>query len=284
MQDVDMVLPFDESLEDVLTEFARWSMLAGHAERTINSKTSILRRMQRLGVSPLDATADELADWLASLDLSRSSRSTYRAQLRGWFGWLVASGRRADDPAADLPAVRVPRGTPHPLTPEQVQDVLAACSDFRAQTTRAYVLLAAYAGLRAHEIAKMRGEDVNGAELTVVGKGGVATTVPLPPVLARLAEQMPQTGWWFPSPSGDGHVSRVTVSTAIQRAFQRAGVQAVPHSLRHYYCTQALRASGGDLRLTQRLARHASPATTAIYTQVLDEAAAAAVVAIPGAE
>jgi len=64
----------------------------------------------------------------------------------------------------------------------------------------------------------------------------------------------------------------------------RAGIQAVPHSLRHFYCTQALRSSGGDLRLTQRLARHASPATTAIYTQVLDEAAAAAVVAIPGAE
>lgn len=284
MQNVDMALPFEESLTDILGEYTRRSILAGHSERTIKSKTSLVLRLQRSGVSPLDATSDELAEWVASLDLSRSSRATYRTQLRAWFAWLAESGRREDNPADGLPQVRVPRGTPHPLTPKQVQAVLAACADSRARQTRAYVLLAAYAGLRAHEIAKLRGDDVGERELTVVGKGGVASTVPLPPVLARLAEQMPQIDWWFPSPTGVGPVSRVSVSIAIQRAFQRAGIQAVPHSLRHFYCTQALRSSGGDLRLTQRLARHASPATTAIYTQVLDEAAAAAVVAIPGAE
>ena len=64
---------------------------------------------------------------------------------------------------------------------------------------------------------------------------------------------------------------------------KRAGVAGTPHALRHFYVTQVLRATGGDLRTTQRLARHASPATTAIYTQVLDETAARAAAAIPGA-
>jgi site-specific recombinase XerD len=48
------------------------------------------------------------------------------------------------------------------------------------------------------------------------------------------------------------------------------------HMLRHAYATSLLRApedggAGANLRITQELMRHASPATTAIYTQVTDQ-------------
>ena len=129
----------------------------------------------------------------------------------------------------------------------------------------------------------MRGEDVRGTELEIVGKGGGLSTVSVVPVIRRLADGMPTSGFWFPSDAPSGHVHRCSVSAAIQRAFGRAGVTAVPHSLRHFYCTQYLRASGGNLRETQRAARHASPATTAIYTQVLDERMAQTAARIPGA-
>lgn len=64
---------------------------------------------------------------------------------------------------------------------------------------------------------------------------------------------------------------------------KRAGVTGTPHGLRHHFGTQVLRASGGDLRTTQRALRHASPATTAIYTQVADEALFRAIGGIPAA-
>ena len=215
--------------------------------------------------------------------MTRSTRATYRAQLRAFYAWLADDGRREDDPAIKLPKGKVPRGVPHPLTPAQVVAVLEACADPRAWQTRAYVTLGAFAGLRAHEIAKVRGEDFRGDEIVVVGKGGVSSTVPKAPVIARLAETLPERGFWFPSNSPAGHVHRCSVSTAIQRAFQRAGVVAVPHALRHHYCTEVLRSSGGDLRTTQRAARHAQPSTTAIYTQVADETLVRAVLGIPGA-
>lgn len=287
--DGDVPLPFPECLDDVLAAWRRYGVAASHSGRTIASRAGTVRLLARDGIDPMTVTRDELVDWLGELTardgspLSRATRATYRTHLRAWCAWLVEDGRRIDDPAARLPTARVPRGVPHPLTPAEVDQVLAACSHPSAAQTRSYVLLAAYAGLRAHEIAKVRGEDVHGSELRVVGKGGVSSTVPLSPVLQRLAGQSPASGWWFPTWSASGHVHRSTVSAAIQRAFRRAGIVAVPHALRHFYCTEVLRSSGGDLRTTQRAARHASPATTAIYTQVADETLTRAIFGIPGA-
>lgn len=275
-------LPFDEDLGDLLRLYRLHGQSAGHAERTINAREGTVRRLAE-SVHLIEVDGEGLIEWLAGLDLSRSSRATYRAHLRSFFTWLHGSGRREDNPALMIPSAKAPRGLPRPVSPADVQAILAACSDPRARTTRAYVLLAAYEGLRVHEIAKIRGEDIVDSELLVVGKGGVVSTVPLNPHVAVLAETMPRSGWWFPSDSESGHVSRVSVSLAISRAMRRAGVPGTPHGLRHHFGTQVLRSSGGDLRLTQRVMRHASPATTALYTQVLDDAAHRAVAAIPAA-
>lgn len=284
----DVPLPFPETLADTLDAWRQAGMAVGHSERTIDARRQTIERLAADGIDPMTATREELTGWLATRTIrgaavKRSTKSTYRAQLRAFYGWLADSGRRDDDPAIKLPAPRVPRGVPHPVTPQEVVAVLQACADPRAWQTRAYVTLAAFAGLRAHEIAKVRGEDFRGGEIMVTGKGGSVSTVPITPVIQRLADTMPASGYWFPTNSASGHVHRCSVSTAIQRAFQRAGVTAVPHALRHHYCTQVLRSSGGDLRTTQRAARHASPATTAIYTQVADETLIRAVLGIPGA-
>lgn len=286
-EDGDVPLPFPETLDDVLADWSLHGTAAGHSQRTVEARCGIVRRLAR-SYDPMTATRDDLTAWLAGLTrkdapVLRSTRATYRAQLRAFYAWLVDTGRRGDDPAVKLPAPKAPRGVPHPLTPAEVTAVLEVCRDGRSWQTRAYVVLAAYAGLRAHEIAKVRGEDFQGDEIRVVGKGGVASTIPMVPIIRRLAESMPRTGYWFPTRSAEGHVHRCSVSSAIQRAFHRAGVSAVPHALRHHYCTQVLRASGGDLRTTQRAARHANPATTAIYTQIADETLMRAVFGIPGA-
>jgi site-specific recombinase XerD len=103
------------------------------------------------------------------------------------------------------------------------------------------------------------------------------------PLVAALAATMPREGWWFPTASASGHVHRCSVSSAIKRAMVRAGVPGTPHAARHHYGTQVLRASGGDLRTAQRALRHASVQTTAIYTQVPDDALRRAITGIPAA-
>lgn len=274
-------LPFDETLADLLSAFRVHGVASGHSGRTIESRESTIRRACA-EIDPLTVSAEGLVTWLATKELARSSRATYRAHLRAFFAWLRKTDRRADNPALDLPSAKAPRGVPRPISPAGVSAILAACADPRARLTRAYVLLAAYEGLRVHEIAKVRGEDFLEGEVLVRGKGGVVSSVPIHPVVAELATTMPQSGFWFPSESDSGHVSRVSVSLAIGRAMKRAGVAGTPHGLRHHFGTQVLRASG-DLRTTQRVLRHASPATTAIYTQVLDDAAFRAVAGIPAA-
>lgn len=66
------------------------------------------------------------------------------------------------------------------------------------------------------------------------------------------------------------HITSKRICSAISRAFERVGVQATAHQLRHYYATELLNA-GTDVRVVQTLMRHASLATTAIYTKVYEE-------------
>ncbi|MGI8881058.1 MAG: tyrosine-type recombinase/integrase [Jatrophihabitans sp.] len=148
--------------------------------------------------------------------------------------------------------------------------------------TRTMILLGAYQGLRVHEIAKIRGEDFTGDSLRVVGKGKVAADLPVHPVIAAEAARYPAVGWWFPSPYCEGEpVTANSVSGVISAALRRSGVNATAHQLRHHFGTEILRASGGNLRVAQELLRHASPATTAVYTMIDDEQRRAAILALP---
>jgi integrase len=191
--------PSDESTPDLLAAFRLHGLASGHSPRTRTAREATILRLSE-GSDLLTVTREDLIEWLASLDIAKSSRATYRAHLRVWFGWLAETGRREDNPASSLPAVRAPRGVPRPISPADVARILAACSDPRARSTAAYVLLAAYEGMRVHEIAKVQGEDFAGGEVRITGKG----------------------------------------------------------SLRHHFGTQVLRASGGDLRTTQRALRPAA--------------------------
>lgn len=103
--------------------------------------------------------------------------------------------------------------------------------------------------------------------------------------LERLRENNRRDGL----PSGDG--DPVFVSARRQRLSERgvrflfARWQVVAgldrhlsfHSLRHTACTRLYEATGGDLRLVQRFARHASVRSTERYTHPSDERLARAV-------
>ncbi len=247
----------------------------GLSTRTIDERTRIIRRVTSATGQAADAfTREALVSYLGAEEFSPNTRQSYWSALRAWHQWLLVTGRRTDDPTATMKKPKTPRGVPHPVSPEDLARLLTVDM---WPSTRAMILLAAYAGLRVHEIAKIRGEDIHGDEIRVQGKGDRVDYLPLHPVLQDLARDMPRHGWWFPSPAhSTHHIDRASVSASISRAMRRAGVKGSAHWLRHFYGTQLLR-TGTDIRTVQELMRHASLQTTARYTEVTDERRRAAV-------
>lgn len=246
----------------VIADWRLWMDAKGLARRTIDDRTRIIRNVLRdTGATAGSLSPHDIQTFLAR-PVSTSTKATYHAHIRAFTAWMQRTQVRNDDPADRTPRPRRPKSTPRPITPAQLHAMLDAT---RWRRTRAYVLLAAYAGLRVHEIAKLRGEDIAGGLLTVTGKGGKTCTIPVHVALTELVAQYPSRGWWFPS--HDGHVRGTSVSQVIGRCMRRAGVPGTPHALRHFYGTELVKA-GVNLRVVQMLMRHESPATTAIYTRV----------------
>lgn len=250
-----------------LDAWARSMRAQGLSERTITERIRVITQLTTAtGTDPADLTTSD-AQHLLSAATTPGTRYAYYSILRAWHRWLIRTGRRADDPTEAIDRPRMPAGRPRPLTRAQLDHVLDL--DLRPDT-RAKILLAAYAGLRAHEIAKIRGEDIDtiANTLTITGKGGRTDVLPLHPRIAAEAATRPERGHWFPSPTHPGQpVTGKSVSRAISAALRSSGINATAHQLRHTFATELL-AAGTDSRIVQTLMRHSSLATTARYLGV----------------
>lgn len=258
-----------------------WMHAEGHSKNTIIPR---IRRVELLGQAiggpPEDATTEDVVGYMASLVIRPAGRATYFGHLRAWFAWLVNEQYREDNPMDRMKSPKVPRREPRPVTDRE----LAAILDVQVRRrTRMMILLAALQGLRCHEIAKMRGEDVNIKDglVIVTGKGGVTATLQLHPMVRDLAVEFPRRGWWFPTYNGNelaeqGPVLPRSVSHTVSEVFKRAEVSGGAHRLRHWHATELLD-SGTDVRVVQTLLRHANLSTTALYTQVNREQQRAAI-------
>lgn len=255
-----------------LGAFAGWLRSWGAAQTTITARTGVLAAVLERW-HPITVTSMELAAWLGNPEWSAWTRETYFSHLRSLFDWLRITGQRADDPTRDMRRPSAPRGKPRPLSPGQVRQVLdAATGDLRT-----WFLLGMLAGLRAHEIAKLRGEDVTESGLYVVGKGGQGAMLPTHSDLWALAQSYPRVGWWFPSPrAASGHVHAKQVTNKTTALFGSLGIEGSSHRARHTFGTNLLR-GGANIRVVQELMRHASLATTQGYLDVDDDERRAAI-------
>jgi integrase/recombinase XerC len=258
-------VPDDLAQIDAYTAHLR---LAGHPPTTIRTYRTPLTRAASALPHGLLSDADDIAEWLAG-HTARNTRATYAVALRGLYRWAVATGRLAEDPMAGLPVPRQRRGLPRPVSHAELAGVLAAAGE----PVRTWCLLAAYAGLRCVEISRLDRADVTEQVVYVHGKGDRDRAVPTHPEVWRAVAALP------PGPVA-GCAARY-VSSRIARTCDRIGLgQVTAHRLRHWAGTW-WQAASGDLRVTQELLGHASPATTAVYTAVSDRSRRAAVLALP---
>src|SRR5918993_3541472 len=219
----------------------------------------------------------------------RSPRSVARAVAcyRGFYRYLVVSGRRQDNPADDLRAPRAWKTLPKFLSMEDVDRLLQApdTSNARGIRDRALIELLYATGLRVSELINLRQQDLNleSGYLTTTGKGRKQRLVPVgdeaaawltryvrearPALLKKRASSR-----LFVNARGGSGLTRVGFWKILKDYGKRAGVSGAlsPHMLRHSFATHLLE-RGADLRAIQMMLGHSDLSTTQIYTHVLEQ-------------
>jgi integrase/recombinase XerD len=194
------------------------------------------------------------------------TRATYYAHLKDLCAWLVAVGYLDADPMEGVVKPKRPNAVPRSFTDAEVARIMVRAEG----RVREWIQLALLQGLRAHEIAKQRGEDVTADYLYVDGKGGVLAALPTHPEIWAMAQRHDEDGYWYPG-SDDGHITQNIVSIEVGKFFREVGIsKGSIHRCRHTYATRLLR-QGANIRTVQKLMRHASLASTQVYTDVSDD-------------
>ena len=260
---------------------ARWAQdmqAASRSPRTVSERVRLVARVAATSDTPAHLLEQQdIAAFLAAC--KQGSRPTYFNHLHAWFTWLVRQGIREDLPTLKLDRPKVGRTEPHTISTGHMRALVGANMWTR---TRTMVLLGAYQGLRASEIARVRGIDfdLSTGDLVVTGKGNVTRVLPVHPLVrdevARYGD-----GWWFPSFIRPGEpIHAATVSNTVAETMDRAHVPGTCHDLRRWYATTMVEA-GNDLTTVQRLLGHASVATTQRYISVGKQLRIDAVLSLP---
>jgi site-specific recombinase XerD len=124
-------------------------------------------------------------------------------------------------------------------------------------------------GLRISELSGLRVEDVNGAWVRVMGKGGKQRDVPLLSTTKTVLEEYLQTFTpkRFVFEKNGERLSENSLRYTINKLFAKRGLKVTPHQLRHSYAT-ALLNGGAPIVDVSELLGHSSMATTQIYTKL----------------
>lgn len=265
------------NLTGALEEWVSVMTAARRSTRTINERLLVINALART-CDPLRCDWRDIAAYLGNPSWQRATVRTYFDALASWFRWLVVVGYRRDNPILALPRPSSKRGLPRPISTAQLATILQTVNRHR---TRTMIILAAYQGLRVHEIAKVRGEHVRNGRIRVFGKGDTDIDMPLHDLVKYEAQFYPRIGFWFPS--YDDHTAAVTaknVSRVISDTMHRAGVDASAHQLRHWTATEMLE-GGAAIETVAEVLRHANLSNVMIYTKVNDVKRRAAVDSLP---
>ena len=215
----------------------------------------------RLGVHPEIATTEDLQNLIMTAK-AISTRGTYASRVRSLYKTLRKMGLIENTADLELPAIRKGRGLPHPLTPGEAEMLMTRSE----MPMRDWFIIGCKAGLRAMEVANLRGVDLervdDGYLLRVAGKGGTDLTIPVADIVAQTILKHETGGRiWSVTPNA--------LTKLCSAEMKRLGIHKKTfHACRHYFATTMLEKSGGDLLAVRDLMRHSSVATTQVYTQL----------------
>lgn len=260
-----------------LTFYNAW--LSSHRRpQTVKNRLYYARRLthwaEERGQDFTDLSVQDLTEWLTTVGPSPSTRKNAADGARSLYRWATLTGITQNNPATDLPHIRVPRGMPRP-TPDAV--LRRGIERATRHTDILMLMLGSYGGLRVAEIAGLHTNDILGNQLRILGKGGHVRLVPISPLLKPLLEATP-AGWCFPSDRNPtGHYKPASIGQRIHDLLDD-GWSA--HTLRHRFATEVYRATA-DLLALRELLGHVNVSTTQIYARVAQDKLTHAVDTLP---
>lgn len=257
----------------LLRHWAEWLAAAGTPATTTYLRLYHLRRFSGTFPDPCVST-QQMAAWLGSHDWSPETIRSFRASLRSFYKWMVATAQIDQDPTAGLPTIRPVQHFARPAPEEVVNDGLA----FADERVTMMLILADRQGMRRGEIARCHTDDLHrdlfGWSLVVHGKGNKDRVIPCLDDVATMIRLRPP-GFLFPG-NDHGHLSPPYVGKLMSRALRD---KWTAHTLRHRFGTR-IYANTKDLLATQQLMGHSKPETTLNYVRLPDEAMRAAIATI----
>ncbi len=186
----------------------------------------------------------------------------------------------ADDPTAEVAALRLPARQPKGLPDRDLRKLLRAAKVSGSARDYAIIEILAGTGLRVGELLSLRVGDLelherSGSVTVRQGKGGNFRAIPLTLDVRKALEGYlagyanavdPDAPLWAGLHGELSH--RSSVLRILARVAQHAGIDAPgPHVLRHTFATRYLAANPDDLRGLAALLGHSSLNTVMIYTE-----------------
>lgn len=281
-----------------LNDFRAWLRSQYYAPATARIYADYVRRAEEfvaeLSPSLRVVTVEVLEEFLASLPPSASSRNQARKALIAYFRF-ASGGRRRRSPAAELGSIPERRYLPRPLSIEdQCRFIEAAARLGGVHKVIGYGY--AFTGCRFSELRRARWHEFKlegrDPQWRIEGKGAQRRGAKqrIIPLHATVVSAL---RWWravsesadylFPARARTSSAPYLG-ATAMRRLFREicdaAGLDAVPHVIRHTVATRALEVTK-DLRAVQELLGHESLNTTQVYTSVIPERLREAIEALP---
>lgn len=272
---------------DLLVAFRGWQQQRNLSHHSTVMKYGSHHRnwldwLEARGLTLATAGRDDVQEWLAERRVAPRTRYHYLSRLSALYRWMIDEGHATVDPTARIPRPKLPEPIPRPISTDDLRLALELANP----RTRAFLALAAFAGLRCKEIAGLRVDDVLATVdppvlIVTSPKGQRERVVPLhPEVTVAVRRVMPRAGYVFP---WWGDTSRPiqphTVSHDVNNHLHGLGITETAHTLRAWFATNIYRTTR-DLVLTQNLLGHRSAATTRHYVAVVPVEAASAVVSL----
>lgn len=253
---------------NVIDKFSSYQQARGFSPATIRRRRLTLRAFSRF-LDPLtlgDATWTHVEEWLAAKEGVRT-RHAYRSDLNVFYAWAVKRDLLDVNPIAATDPIKLPKSLPRPVGPEVYAALVTG-----TMRQRRLVALGLYAGLRCGEIAALDCADITRDVIVVrAGKGNKDRIVGLHPALREMLAGIPSSGRLFTR--GGRPISSAAVSRLISRQFERCGIDATPHQLRHAFGSEMARAAKGNLVSVKASMGHESMNTTMGYVGWTGESA-----------
>ena len=283
--------------------------LAYHSPRTIASRRDILKKLEWFLITKRYdvCDTDELKHFMSYMKhghdevggrwgnprmtkpMSARSVATYRGHLVTFFRWVKNDEGIDKSPMDRIAATKIGRDDICPFTIDQVRALLQAAKRTRSpKRDEAIVLLLIDTGIRVSELCGLMKRDVDFHErkINILGKGNKHRTVPMGVACAKSLwsmlskEQRDEDDYLFMAERGRSSgdpLTRNGVYQLFERLGKDAGIKGVrcsPHTARHTFAIEYLRA-GGDTFTLQLILGHVCLSMTRRYAMIADSDAAA---------